>query len=109
SATPIVVNDYVRMCRTYCIMLWTYWEALKIPSISLEELRLIRNCLVHHEGDIAKYSQDPKYGSGGTSLLALTNGKSYVQGYSLVIADSDLVDFTTLVKTEFTTSTGVLF
>src|SRR3989338_3556139 len=57
ATSPVIINDYVRLCRIYCIMLWTYWEALAIPGTALDELRLVRNCLVHHEGDITRYSQ----------------------------------------------------
>jgi hypothetical protein len=119
QATPtmgtIVINDYVRMCRINCIMLWTYWDALResisLPKTLLEELRLVRNCLVHHEGDMARYSQslNPQWAADGTKLISITTGKSYVQGYSLVIAEADLAYFTNLVKAEFTNQTGVAF
>ncbi len=109
--TPIVINDYVRMCHAYCIMLWTYWEALGAFSGNLEELKLIRNCLVHHEGDMAKYSQDPvkKFSQGGVRLISLTQGKSYTQGYNLVITEADLLTFTSLVKGEAVSLTRVTF
>lgn len=102
ASTPIVINDYSRMCHAYCIMLWTYWEALGIYSSALEELHLIRNCLVHHEGDMAKYSQAPqaKFRQDGVKLTKIAQGKSYVQGFNLIMTDSDLVTFTALIKTE---------
>lgn len=111
STSPIIINDYVRLCRIYCIMLWTYWDALSISSPAVEELKLVRNCLVHHEGDMARYSQARKpdwAATEGTRLIAISKGKNYVQGYSLVISDSDLTYFTNLVKTEFTRKTGII-
>lgn len=106
----IIINDYIRLCRIYCIMLWTYWDALNLSNLALEELKLVRNCLVHHEGDIARYSQasNQKWAIDGSRLITISAGKSYVQGYSLVISDSDLLYFTNLVKTEFTNQTGFI-
>jgi hypothetical protein len=108
---PIIINDYVRMCSMYCVMLWTHWESLGLITTALEEIRLIRNCLVHHEGDMARYSQSSKkkWANQGVQLITLATGKPYVQGYSLVIGDQDLMNFTTLMKTEFTNLTGVSF
>ena len=112
SATPpIIINDYVRMCSMYCIMLWTHWESLGRATTALEEIRLIRNCLVHHEGDMARYSQSPnkEWATQGALLITKTAGKPYVQGYGLVIGDQDLVNFTNIMKAEFTNLTGVVF
>ncbi len=109
TTNVIIINDYVRLCRVYCIMLWTYWEALGLLSTAVEELRLVRNCLVHHEGDMARYSQavKPKWATDGTRLMTISTGKSYVQGYSLVITDLDLIYFTNLIKNEFASNTGI--
>lgn len=111
SVQSIVINDYVRMCRMYCIMLWTYWETLGIQTQSLDEIRLVRNCLVHYEGDMARYSQsrDAKWAAQGKKLISISQGKPYIQVYNLIIKDQDLTYFTMLVKTEFTNSTGVTF
>jgi hypothetical protein len=109
SPSSIEINDYIRMCHIYCIMLWTYCYAFKLSTPTLEELRLIRNCLVHHEGDMARYSLDQKRSRDGTKLMNLTKGKSYVQGYNLIISDSHLIDFTNLVKIEFSNQTGKSF
>lgn len=108
---PVILNDYGRMCRMYCVMLWTYWDALGIACATLDEVKLVRNCLVHHEGDMARYSQsqNPKWAADGTRLISITNGKPYVQGYSLVIGDQDLINFTNLVKQESLKYTGVIF
>lgn len=106
----IVINDYIRLCRIYCIMLWTYWEALHIQSVAVEELRLVRNCLVHHEGDMARYSSQakkPEWRAEGSKLISLSENKGYVQGYSIVISNSDLAYFTNLIKTEFFVKTGI--
>ena len=82
----------------------------------LKELELIRHCIIHHDADMARYRSaggTPKnptlYSDQGESLILMTNGKSYVQGYSLIISDSDLVTFTELVKSEFTAKTGFTF
>ena len=108
---PIVINDYVRMCYAYCITLWMHWKALGVLSTNLDELRLIRNCLEHHEGDMAAYSQNPdvRYRREGVKLITLTQGKSYVQGYNLVISGQDLLAFTAQVKAESMILTGVVF
>ena len=108
---PIIINDYVRMCSMYCVMLWTHWESLGLKTNGLEEIRLIRNCLVHHEGDMARYSQSQKkkWANQGALLITMATGKPYVQGYSLVIGDLDLINFTSAMKVEFTTLTGVTF
>lgn len=105
----IVINDYIRLCRVYCIMLWTYWEALGIQSTAVEELRLVRNCLVHHEGDMARYSQatKPKWKVDGSTLISLSKNKGYAQGYSIVISNTNLIYFTNLIKTEFFVKTGI--
>jgi hypothetical protein len=110
TPTPVVINDYVRLCRMYCVMLWTYWEALKIQSAALEELRLTRNCIIHHEGDLNQYSQaSGKFGVEGNRLINLSNGKLYVHGNHIVLSDNDLIDITLLVKREFTNSSGISF
>lgn len=108
---PVILNDYGRMCRMYCVMLWTYWDALGITCVTLDEVKLVRHCLVHHEGDMARYSQsqNPKWAADGTKLISITNGKPYVQGYSLVLGDQDLINFTNLVKQESSKCTGVVF
>lgn len=110
-APPIIINDYIRMCHVYAIALWTCWESLGIRNSNLDELRLIRNCLVHHEGDMAAYSQhqDPRFKQEGARLINLTQGKSYVQGYNLVISEVDLISLTSLVKFEAMSLTGVIF
>lgn len=106
TSSLVVMSDYLRLYRMYCIMLWTYWEALGIFSDKLDELRLVRNCLVHHDGDMFKYSNSSR-AVEGELLIQISMGKSYVNGYSIIFSESDIAYFTDLLKIEFKAHAGI--
>ncbi len=122
SAPPL--TDYDRIKRIYCVMLWTCWEIFKrgrgdrafeewiAGKPDLIELRALRNCIVHYNGNVQKATLNANQLTPAQARILVTNGttRGYIKFDNIYLEEVHLIQFTAILRSryaEYRTEAGI--